>query len=238
MQSGGTNYYFSYDSLGSVREVTDPNGNVISRYDYDPYGRLTVNEGIPPRLGFAGSYYHQPSGLSLTEYRAYDPNLGRWESRDPIEGGNSYAYGLNDPIDNIDPLGLDVTVCYYVAAAHDLGHVGYGVTGESGTQGFYPGNGPFSGLWGRGQIAPDTQPQKVCYTIPKSQNVDQCLQQCRSQRAANPGTYDVLFRQCTSFAHDCLQQCGVKTTYGGAFPYLFFENLVSDNPGGTMSTTP
>jgi hypothetical protein len=38
---------------GSIREVTDANGNVVSRYDYDPYGRLTINEGIPPRFGFA-----------------------------------------------------------------------------------------------------------------------------------------------------------------------------------------
>ncbi len=110
MQSSGTNYYFTYDRLGSVREVTDPNGKVVSRYDYDPYGRLTINQGTPPRFGFAGTYYHQPSGLSLTEYRAYDPNLGRWESRDPLGeiGGefNLYRYTGGDPINLIDPLGL------------------------------------------------------------------------------------------------------------------------------------
>jgi RHS repeat-associated protein len=102
MQSAGTNYYFSYDHLGSVREVTDPNGNVTSRYDYDPYGRLTVNQGVPPRFGFAGTYYHQTSGLDLTQYRAYDPDLGRWESRDLLFGMPSYRYSENDPINSID----------------------------------------------------------------------------------------------------------------------------------------
>ncbi len=109
MQSGGANYYFSYDHLGSVREVTDTSGNVVSRYDYDSYGRLTVNQGVPPRFGFAGQYYHSASGLNLTEYRAYDPNVGRWESRDPageMAGPNLYDYVENDPINSTDSDGL------------------------------------------------------------------------------------------------------------------------------------
>ncbi len=118
MQSGGGSYYFSYDHLGSVREVTDTSGNVVSRYDYDPYGRLTVNQGVPPRFGYAGMYYHQPSGLSLTEYRAYDPNLGRWESRDPVgemAGLNLYHYVGNDPLNSIDPKGESALVLPVVA---------------------------------------------------------------------------------------------------------------------------
>ncbi len=109
MQSAGANYYFSYDHLGSVREVTDASGQVAARYDYDPFGRLTINLGAPPRLGFAGTFYHAPSGLGLTMYRAYDPDLGRWESRDPIDfdgGLNLYAYAGGDPENTIDPLGL------------------------------------------------------------------------------------------------------------------------------------
>ncbi len=48
--------------------------------------------------------------LSISDARAvYDPYVGRWLSRDPIEeqgGLNLYDYCLNDPIDFNDPLGL------------------------------------------------------------------------------------------------------------------------------------
>ncbi len=58
---------------------------------------------------YAGYFYHGQSGLDLTMFRAYDPNLGRWISRDPIEeagGLNIYAYVGGNPINAFDPLGL------------------------------------------------------------------------------------------------------------------------------------
>jgi RHS repeat-associated protein len=121
MQSGPSHYFFSYDHLGSLREVTDASGNVVSRYDYDPYGRLTINQGTPPPFGFAHYYYHAPSGLSLTKFRAYDPNLGSWESRDPLADvfGNPYGYAGEDPIDNLDPAGL---IWMYSQSSHALSY--------------------------------------------------------------------------------------------------------------------
>jgi RHS repeat-associated protein len=53
--------------------------------------------------------YHRSSGLNLTLFRAYDSDLGRWISRDPIgeRGGlNLYGYVGGNPISVIDPFGL------------------------------------------------------------------------------------------------------------------------------------
>ena len=108
-QINGTSYYFTFDHLGSVREMTDSGGTIHARYDYDPYGRRTKVQGdLDADFGFTGYYVHQPSGLQLALYRAYDADLGRFINRDPIgeAGGlNLYDYVMNDPVSLIDPLG-------------------------------------------------------------------------------------------------------------------------------------
>ena len=109
-QSATTLYYYTRDHLGSVRELLNNTGSVVGRYDYDPYGRsTTVINNTLPDLNFTGSYRHSNSNLDFATYRAYDPNLGRWLSRDPIgETGsvNLYAYTFNNPTGFVDPLGL------------------------------------------------------------------------------------------------------------------------------------
>jgi RHS repeat-associated protein len=106
----GTNYFYNLDHLGSVREITDNSGAVVSQSTYDPYGIRTNLQGIIfSDFGYAGMYQHPRSGLNLTMFRAYSPTLGRWLSRDPLGesmGTNLYSYVMNDPIDFIDPLGL------------------------------------------------------------------------------------------------------------------------------------
>ena len=107
----GTSLYYSRDHLGSIRELTGATGAIRARYGYDPYGvRTKISGDLDSDFGFTSFYVHAASGLQLANYRAYDAGAGRWLSRDPIgenSGANLYGYVGSDPIDRIDPFGLD-----------------------------------------------------------------------------------------------------------------------------------
>jgi RHS repeat-associated protein len=116
-QQSGTNYYYTRDHLGSVREMLNSSGSIVARYGYDPYGKTTLVSGSNlSTKQYAGMYMHQPSALYLTRAgdgsstgRPFDPATGRWLSRDPIneDGGmNLYGYCSNDPADYTDTSGL------------------------------------------------------------------------------------------------------------------------------------
>jgi RHS repeat-associated protein len=111
-------FFYSRDHLGSVRELTDSSGSVRARYAYDPFGRRTRTAGdMEANFGFVGMFLSAESGLYLATFRAYDPELGRWLSRDPLtdaereEGANLYVYVGNNPVNMTDPLGLKAQCC-------------------------------------------------------------------------------------------------------------------------------
>jgi len=109
-QIGGTNYYCTFDHLGSMREMVDGNGNIHARYDFDAWGRQTKLSGDQESdFGYTGFYVEHAVNLCLTWFRSYDAGLGRWLSPDPL--GEDIGFGLyvgmdNSPIVFIDPYGL------------------------------------------------------------------------------------------------------------------------------------
>jgi RHS repeat-associated protein len=113
-QVAGAARFFVGDRLGSLNEVTDTSGVLLARYAFDPWGRRTVSAGADvTNVGYTGHRWQSASGLSLTLYRAYDAELGRWVSEDPAgraDGPNLYAYAANQPIRRIDPFG-DTSEC-------------------------------------------------------------------------------------------------------------------------------
>ena len=110
-------YRMISDHLGSVRAVIDTGSNtLVQRMDYDVWGKVIndTNPGFQP-FGFAGGLYDPDTGLTRFGARDYDAETGRWTAKDPIlfNGGdtNLYGYVLNDPVNFIDPKGLEVLVC-------------------------------------------------------------------------------------------------------------------------------
>jgi RHS repeat-associated protein len=114
--------FYTRDHLGNIRELTDSNGTLQTRYDYDIWGkRIKLSGTLDTEVGYTGHHHHAKSELILTWFRAYDAEMGRWLSADPMEnvtgkmaemlpeGSNLYAYVGNDPINGFDPMGL---VCW------------------------------------------------------------------------------------------------------------------------------
>ena len=112
-QIAGTARFFATDHLGSVTEVTDATVTLLARYAFDPWGRRTVTGADATTVGFTGHQSIGTTSLSLSLYRAYDPDLGRWISEDPLkfaDGPNTLAYVQNNPTGAADPLGLSAKI--------------------------------------------------------------------------------------------------------------------------------
>jgi RHS repeat-associated protein len=86
-------------------------GAIAGTMNHDEYGRVTqdtLSSQIP--FGYAGGHYDSQTGLVRFGVRDYDAETGRWTTKDPIGfggGHNLYGYVHADPINHLDPLGLE-----------------------------------------------------------------------------------------------------------------------------------
>ncbi|PYJ97694.1 MAG: hypothetical protein DME23_14180 [Verrucomicrobia bacterium] len=111
--AGTTDFFYTKDHLGSIREVLDANGALVSRFYYDPWGAASTLLGPNTTFAFTGHFLHAPSGLYLAYYRCLSSATGRWLSRDRIgevAGLNLYAYLGNNPLNDTDELGLQADI--------------------------------------------------------------------------------------------------------------------------------
>lgn len=113
VRRGGVTYRVISDHLGSPRYVVNVANasDVPFRADYSAFGEVTGTGLDWMPFGFAGGHYDPHTELVRFGARDYDPEIGRWTSKDPIgfDGGqaNVYAYVGNDPCNQIDPRGTD-----------------------------------------------------------------------------------------------------------------------------------
>jgi RHS repeat-associated protein len=91
--------------------VKASDGSVAASYEYDPFGNLLSMSGPYAASNpwrFSTKYAHAETGWYYYGYRYYNPLLGRWVNRDPIEeegGVNIYSLLANDGVNGIDVLG-------------------------------------------------------------------------------------------------------------------------------------
>ena len=120
LQTDGEIYHAHADALGSTALLTDATGEVVERYDYNPFGACVATDvnggglvGNPYR--FTGRRLDTKTGLYYYRARYYSTELSRFLSRDPIGNwgdpgnfGNAYAYAGNNPLSYTDPFGLEI----------------------------------------------------------------------------------------------------------------------------------
>jgi RHS repeat-associated protein len=107
---GGNQEFFAYNALGSTVALADGVGTVTSTTDYEAFGKTVAESGATGESRkFCTKERSATIGLDNFGFRYYDPDLGRFLTRDPAgypNGPNNYLYCSNNPVNQIDPLGL------------------------------------------------------------------------------------------------------------------------------------
>lgn len=111
-KTGGVQYY-QLNGHGDVVGLTDSQGNQLNTYTYDIWGNPEIEEETVPNVfRYSGEYWDNTTDLQYLRARWYDPNSGRFVSKDPYEGSidnplslNRYGYVANNPLKYVDPSG-------------------------------------------------------------------------------------------------------------------------------------
>lgn len=95
---------FRYDAFGNVREQVVTGANLMwTEAPSFTYGDVPATAGWRYR-----GEWRDATGLTYLRHRYYDPNVGRFTQVDPARAGsNWYAYCSGDPVNRVDPMGLD-----------------------------------------------------------------------------------------------------------------------------------
>jgi RHS repeat-associated protein len=136
MTPSGSIYFYHYNGSGNTIAMTDSSGSMVNKYAYDEFGNLVnLQESVPNPFLFVGQYgvMDDDNGLLYMRARYYDPQVGRFINKDPIgfAGGlnlygymdnvgkshldtNLYTYTGDNPVNDMDPLGLwAIKLSYY-----------------------------------------------------------------------------------------------------------------------------
>ena len=113
LEPNGTTHLTAYDGNGNVAAlVNKTTGAITAAYEYDAFGqtiRATGAMSATNPFRFSTKYTDSETGLLYYGRRYYNPQLGRWVGRDPIEEkGGLHLYGFvgNNGVNRWDMLGM------------------------------------------------------------------------------------------------------------------------------------
>ncbi|XXF80123.1 RHS repeat-associated core domain-containing protein [Myxococcaceae bacterium GXIMD 01537] len=220
------------DGLGSIVKTTDATGAIASSRQYDAFGNLQAGFDTSGHA-FTAREWDAETGLYYHRARYYDPKLGRFISEDPKgfrADINFYRYTHDNPVNETDPMGLDVKVCYRQAEDLPPGvphsvifptkrkqKVGPG-TGPCMASGFGPGKG--IGFIAAGAIHDEPicdeygnySPAFACALVSESDCVEACVEREIAATRKDPPPYlslpkSVGGRVCTDWSDKVIKDC-------------------------------
>lgn len=114
--SNGNRQWFHQDRLGSVRVMTNGQGQRVKSQDYEAFGERIENTGTAANdRDFGGHFRDDETGLVYMGARYYDAKIGRFispdnfvadiEHRESGQALNRYTYAMNNPVERVDPTG-------------------------------------------------------------------------------------------------------------------------------------
>ncbi|MEW8050593.1 MAG: RHS repeat-associated core domain-containing protein, partial [Candidatus Thiodiazotropha sp.] len=122
--------FYHFDALGSVVNLSRPDGSLQARYQYDAWGNERSSTGSSwNRFAFTGHEKDEETGLYYFKARFYDPQLGRFLSQDRYLGETNtppslhrYLYAYSNPTVYVDLYGYEATPWYhqYVSEETDV----------------------------------------------------------------------------------------------------------------------
>jgi len=105
-------WYYYQDLLGSIRIVTDKDGNPVFQSNYEPFGIPNGASGSST-FTYTGAPKDSSTGLYYLQTRYLNPLIGRFTQMDSWTGEIKspktmirYVYCANNPILNSDPSGM------------------------------------------------------------------------------------------------------------------------------------
>ena len=120
--NGKTDYFYLYNGLGDVVGLVDSSNQVVVRYQYNSWGKVTstqdtsgVSLATLNPFRYRKYVYDPETGLYCLGSRYYDPEVGRFVNADDFEtltyqmdsvqGKNLYQYCFNNPVIYEDVVG-------------------------------------------------------------------------------------------------------------------------------------